>query len=647
MIVWLNVDGSVGEIVSSYNLTDEDGNSYSAFSQREGNLSAGGIFVYFEGGNPSGGLAYSTWEFPTGDVYPTNLRATWKRKCVISFDKSRDMRKFRFEKEYEMQYFPFPAWLTANGGDGIYKVGITDSAVGKTYAYGPILLTVASNAVIKETSITSSEYAELIAELQGKLDKIAGNTEEALAYVKLPNGSQSSMQASEKALPNAIAVRDQDGNLALPNGEKAVGQSEGDSRWLVKAEGAGAQVVDNKAVFSEGIDVFFKKDGNKRITITSGNTLLMNEAGDARIYVGLAGVTADGNFVVKPEGNAPTFVANGAKAIMQDPTGVAGLTASETGVDVKGKFRLAEEPTEGKDAATKAYVDQAVATGGDLQLNIENGTGGGSLKSRSAKDASGLMSLALGFNASASGGNSIAIGSGADNQADHGVAFGYGVTNKGQTGSMVFGKYYTASDSGACFTFGWMDQALLTLGSSSNAFLKPTTFQSDVEVLGTFTARRFEAIEAENLTTGNFTIGLGKGNTTAVGTLMGMYCEKYDGANYGCLAWDKTGTAYVGDCQVGPDGAISDPSKTLQPILTRDRDAGMGDGCAIFWDATRLKAVTNSAIRAFGLDGVSLGGVLSVSGGKAEYSGAIDGDACVATKKYVDDAATSVIIRSW
>ena len=98
---------------------------------------------------------------------------------------------------------------------------------------------------------------------------------------------------------------------------------------------------------------------------------------------------------------------------------------------------------------------------------------------------------------------------------------------------------------------------------------------------------------------------------------------------------------------MGPDGAISDPSKTLQPILTRDKDNFMGDGCALFWDATRLKAVTITAVRTIGLDGVDLGGVLSVSGGKAEYSGAIDGDACVATKKYVDDAMSPVVIRRW
>lgn len=607
MIVWLNTDGSIGEIVSSYVLVDENGNVVStSFATREGNnAGANEIYAYMEGGLPSGpdSLPYLTYEYPNGDTYGPQ-EATSKASLAIKLDKKRDLKKFKAERIYEFYRFGFPEGLIATGGNGLWSCAFTDTTGdGKTYAYGPLLFRVEKNAIAKESAITKSEYANLLSLLEGKLDKLVGDS-----YVKT---------------------------------------SVGDKTYLVKKEGAGEQGVNNRSVFFEGIDVFNKKDGNKRLTINSANTMLQSEAGDAKIFVGSSGVVANGNFAIKPEGNAPAFQSTGTGTMLSDPTGAHRLTATPAKMTAVGGIKSDTAPTEEDDLATKAYVDQAVATGGDLQLNIENGAGDGSLKSRSASGASGSMSVALGHSASASGNNSIAIGSGADNRAEHGVAFGNGAVNKGQDGSMVFGKYYTASDAGACFTFGWVNEALLTLGASSNSFLKPTTFQSDVEVLGTFTARRFEAVEAENLTTGNFTIGLGKGNQSAVETLMGMYCEKYDGANYGCLAWDKTGTAYVGDCQVGPDGAISDPSKTLQPILTRDRDNFMGDGCALFWDAARLKAATNAAVRALGLDGVALGGVLSVSGGKAEYSGAIDGDACVATKKYVDDAMSPVVIRRW
>ena len=182
MIVWLNTDGSVGEIVSSYVLTDSDGNEYTAFSQREGNLAAGGIFVHFEGGNPSGGLAYSAWTLPTGSVSPTALKASWKKDCTIGLDKSRDMRKFKAEKAYEMQYFPFPDGLISEGGNGVYKVGITDSVDGKTYAYGPVLFSVAENSVVKETTITKTEYAELKADLESKADKSTLQADYQLQY---------------------------------------------------------------------------------------------------------------------------------------------------------------------------------------------------------------------------------------------------------------------------------------------------------------------------------------------------------------------------------------------------------------------------------------------------------------------------------
>lgn len=585
--IYFDAAGRIIETVSSPN--------------RKGDEGVSSIFVYWEGMG-SAKPAQCLMTFRKGKATAGPITADAIADSAIPYSRLRELRAFEYGKLYKFIQFAVPADVTSSAGYWSASAQIVDGVTSQTVqTLGDIAFEVQDSAVVPSGGLTLSQYNYLLSRF-------------------------------------ADAVQSIDDKLDEPKG---------DARYLVKAEGAGDQGVNNRSVFSEGLEAQAHKSGRTRFRVNSVNTFMQNEAGDAKIDTNRVGVLVTGNFAVNPEGNAPAFQSTGTGTMMSDPTGAHRLTATPAKMTAQGGIKSDTAPTEEDDLATKAYVDQAVATGGDLQLNIENGTGGGSLKSRSAKDASGSMSLALGFNASASGGNSIAIGSGADNQADHGVAFGYGVTNKGQTGSMAFGKYYRASDAGACFTFGWMDQALFTLGGSSNSFLKPTTFQSDVEVLGTFTARRFESVEAENLTTGNFTIGLGKGNATAVETLMGMYCEKYDGANYGCLAWDKTGTAYVGDCQVGSDGAISDPSKTLQPILTRDRDHSMADGCAIFWDATRLKAVTNSAIRAFGLDGVSIGGVLSVSGGKAEYSGAIDGDACVATKKYVDDAMSPVVIRRW
>lgn len=585
--IYFDAAGRIIETVSSPN--------------RKGDEGVSSIFVYWEGMG-SAKPAQCLMTFRKGNATAGPITADAISDSAIPYSRLRELRAFEYGKLYKFIQFAVPAEVTSSAGYWSASAQIVDGVTSQTVqTLGDIAFEVQDSAVVPSGGLTLSQYNYLLSRF-------------------------------------ADAVQSIDDKLDEPMG---------DARYLVKAEGAGDQGVNNRSVFSKGLEASSSKGGRTRLFIDSANTFIQNEAGDAKINAGPSGSVVTGNFRSVPEGNAPAFQSTGTGTMVSDPTGAHRLTATPAKMTAVGGIKSDTAPTEEDDLATKAYVDQAVATGGDLKLNIENGSGGGSLKSRSASDASGSMSVALGHSASASGGNSIAIGSGADSRAEHGVAFGNGAVNKGQDGSMVFGKYYTSSDVGACFTFGWVNEALMTLGASSNAFLKPTTFQSDVEVLGTFTARRFEAVEAENLTTGNFTVGLGKGNTTAVETLMGMYCEKYDGANYGCLAWDKTGTAYVGDCQVGPDGAISDPSKTLQPILTRERDHSMADGCAIFWDATMLKAVTNSAIRSAGLDGVALGGVLSVSGGKAEYSGAIDGDACVATKKYVDDAMSPVVIRRW
>ena len=585
--IYFDAAGRIIETVSSPN--------------RKGDEGVSSIFVYWEGMG-SAKPAQCLMTFRKGKATAGPITADAIADSAIPYSRLRELRAFEYGRLYKFIQFEVPADVTSSAGYWSASAQIVDGVTSQTVqTLGDIAFEVQDSAVVPSGGLTLSQYNYLLSRF-------------------------------------ADAVQSIDDKLDEPIG---------DARYLVKAEGSGEQGINNRAVFFEGLEAQAHKSGRTRFYIDSANTWIQNEAGDAKINAGPSGSVVTGNFRSVPEGNAPAFQSTGTGTMVSDPTGAHRLTATPAKMTAVGGIKSDTAPTEEDDLATKAYVDQAVATGGDLQLNIENGTGGGSLKSRSAKDASGSMSLALGFNASASGGNSIAIGSGADSRAEHGVAFGHGAVNKGQDGSMVFGKYYTASDAGACFTFGWVNEALLTLGASSNSFLKPTTFQSDVEVLGTFTARRFEAVEAENLTTGNFTIGLGKGNQSAVETLMGMYCEKYDGENYGCLAWDKTGTAYVGDCQVGPDGTISDPSKTLQPILTRETDNSMSDGCAIFWDATLLKAITYSAIRAIGLDGVALGGVLSVSGGKAEYSGAIDGDACVATKKYVDDAMSPVVIRRW
>lgn len=624
MIVWLNVDGSIGEVVSSYVLIDGNGEEVSkSFVAREGNnAGANEIYAYIEGGLPSGpdSLPYLTYAYPNGDTYGPQ-EATDKVSLAIQLDKNRDLKKFKAEKIYEFYKFVFPNGLIATGGNGLWKCAFTDTTGdGETYAYGPLLFRVEKNAVARETAITKSEYANLLSLLEGKLDKLINDS-----YVKA---------------------------------------SVGDGKYLVKEEGHGTQEVLNPSAFMSGFEAHAKKDGSPRLVVDSANTLLSNEAGDAKINAGPSGVVASGNFRVMPEGNTPAFQSTGDGTMMSDPTGAHRMTATGTSLKAVGGMKSDTEPAEDDDVATKAYVDQAVATGGDLKLNVENGAGEGSIKSRNAAEASGSGSIAFGHGAEAKGVNAVAmgyqavaketggvaIGTGAETSPIYGVAIGYNVANSGQSGSVVMGKYYTLKDPDAVFVVGWLDATLFSLGMSGNSFLKPTTFKSDVTILGNLTAHKFTAVESENVTTESFSIGLGKGNTSPVESLMGLYCEKYDGENYGCLAWDKTGTAYVGDCQVTKEGVISDPPKALQPILTRELDSHMEDGALLMWDGEAKKAVTGAIKTSDGKTSIpgpiDLGGAVSVENGRASV-GTPTSDDEIANKKYVDDNLSPVVIRRW
>ena len=304
MIVWLNKDGSVGEIVSTYTLTDPDGVTYSSFSQREGNVSAGGIFVYFEGGNPSGGLAYSAWTLPSGEISPTAYQASWSKQCTIAFDRSRDMRKFKAEQGYLMQYFPFPSGLISTGGNGIYKVGISDSVDGKTYYYGPILFTVASNSVVKETTVTKTEYAELKANLEGKLDKQSGAS---FVYGTDSAGAQTTIAYSTAGDANAIAQRDSSGELAgVVSTTKSGGDvvqtvfttfqvDAGTAQLNVVGDGDGSIYASAWATCLEGEGGSLNiDDGGVTLADGAGSSLTLNHNGYAGLYSTSSGKYAGG-----------------------------------------------------------------------------------------------------------------------------------------------------------------------------------------------------------------------------------------------------------------------------------------------------------------------------------------------------------------
>ncbi len=120
--------------------------------------------------------------------------------------------------------------------------------------------------------------------------------------------------------------------------------------------------------------------------------------------------------------------------------------------------------------------------------------------------------------------------------------------------------------------------------SKGNTFTGNQIINGDLTVNGTFTK-----VDAETISTKEYTIGLAKGNTTAIASYVGLYAVKYDGTNDGALVWDNTGTAYVGDCSVDEDGKVTNVS--MQPIMTRADTSSLASNGLLMWDSTNLKAV--------------------------------------------------------
>ena len=76
------------------------------------------------------------------------------------------------------------------------------------------------------------------------------------------------------------------------------------------------------------------------------------------------------------------------------------------------------------------------------------------------------------------------------------------------------------------------------------------------------------------------------GNTVTLTSPAGLLAPKYDGTNNGALVFDGTGTAYVGDVGLTPNGEIDVAKSDLQPLVTRGT---LADGKLVKWNAAKLR----------------------------------------------------------
>ncbi len=366
-----------------------------------------------------------------------------------------------------------------------------------------------------------------------------------------------------------------------------------------------------------------------------------------------------------PEGNGNSFYTDGAVTYIKDPADKQQILLEADKGTLNGTFEVSQDPTTEKGVASKGYVDTAIAKHG-ADFHLENGSGTGSIQGTQANNATGDYSFAFGNVSTASGNGSVAWGE--DVYVNYDNAFAFGVDYTASSGDM----FSIGKNGNRLFAVGENEVAVksgkFTVETGENRFDGDTTFKGDVTIDGTLTAGKFVAIDAKTITTDNYTVGLAKNNTAPIVTYIGLYATKYDGVNDGALVWDNTGTAYVGDAQVDSTGKVTDPNKTLQPLLTREETSALSDGCVLSWNADKLKAtkspwfdISNAGVTMGGSDfGVTVDATHIFIGGKSDYRGIvvnIDGvfvedaptvDAGVANKKYVDDHSGSpIILRQW
>ena len=521
MIVYFGLDGRLKETVSSYTLRDSGGNEHVSFGRRKGSAGANEILAIFEGGAPTKGALAITYRLPSGEFYePADLVVDSAYTGYIEFDKTQDLKYLEYEKKYEVVEFDFPKGLFPMGGDGLYLATIRniegDSVI---RAYGLITFSVEDSAVKRDSSITESQY-----------DYLVSLIESSPLYVRKAGDAMT-------------------GPLGIPEGTTEMG-------------GSTDKEIANKAYVDAGLDRKFDKTGGTIDGLVSvqGN---ITSSGDVNA----------GGYFSSPQiaWNSPNKIPN-AKDVTEyfvnkkRNSFSAAKETVETLVDFQTAPKSQQEPTVSDDLATKGYVDKAIGSSGGY--NMENGSGENSIQQKGNK-ATGANSAAFGIGNEASAVSQFVAGKYAKASNDGVFVVGWGTEAEGVNLLEITPTraVFSGNDSGYELSAAYMN--CLSFHASWG------TIDGDLTVSGTLFAQIFSKVEAETLSTKKNTIGLAQGNKAAIPGYIGLYAEKYDGENYGALVWDSTGTAYVGDASVDENGVVSDPSKQLQPILTREKSESM------------------------------------------------------------------------
>ena len=267
-------------------------------------------------------------------------------------------------------------------------------------------------------------------------------------------------------------------------------------------------------------------------------------------------------------------------------TGATEIDLTAPAIDINGTSSVTiDGTTVSIDASTTSNftVTGTSGTASNLVLGAANTSTGTAQVQISAKSEIDLTAPAIDINGAvdisstlAVGGNTTLAGDLAINGGDlTTTASTFNLLNKNLTDTQSYTlNIGQGSDTGTT-------TRLVNIGIGTTNVVIPgnLTVQGDNFIANTTT-----------VTTDDDILQLRSSAVTAMTGYAGLVATKYDGTHDGALVFDNTGTAWVGDVTIQPNGSIVDVS--MQAIATRETTP---NATAIpFWDATTSKFITNT-----------------------------------------------------